>query len=154
MSEHCPECGAEWRAGETCEADFHQLLGWESEYPGLGVVHHLTVLVFYLQHPSRYSPEALAGARAELAGFVERGETPHEWRRRNRVKLSSSNRAWKITARPGAVGGYGREMPWRLRTPDVAAGGPEHYLENVREWARQAQAVLAAAPGGSENHRE
>jgi hypothetical protein len=144
MAEHCPECGAEWRAGETCETDFHQMLAWENEYPGLGVVHHLTVLVYYLQHPSRYSPEGLAGARETLQGFVEGGLTPTAWRRRNGVMVNSRNRTWKITARPGAHGSYARPMRWTLRAPDVAAGGPERYVDNVRAWARETWERLRA----------
>ncbi len=144
MSERCPECGAAWRAGETCEGDFFQMLAWENEHAGLGVVHHLTVLAFHLQHPSRYSPEGLAEARRLLDEFVGRGGSPQAVRRRGQASVDSGRRTWKVTARPGAAGSYGREMAWTLRAPDVVAGGPEHYVENVRAWAQGIWEVLRA----------
>ena len=145
MSERCPECGAEWRAGETCETVFHQMLAWEHEYPALGEVHHLMVLAYHLQHPSLYSSRGLAEGQRLLEEFVGRGTPPQEVRRRGRARVASNNRDWKITARPGERGSYGREMPWRMRAPDVVAGGPERYVENVRAWARGIWEVLSAS---------
>jgi hypothetical protein len=142
MAQHCPECGAELRAGRACVDDFHQLLAWESEFPPLGEVHHLMVLAYHLQHPSLYSPQGLAEARKLLDQFVGQGASPQDVRRRNRAKLNSSNRDWKITGRPGARGSYGRDMPWTMRAADVVAGGPEHYIDNVRTWALGIREVL------------
>ncbi|APV45250.1 hypothetical protein Dform_01935 [Dehalogenimonas formicexedens] len=58
MTVVCHECGAELPAGLSCETYFHRALAWDFEDPaGAGAVHHLTVLCYFLQHPSRYSPE-------------------------------------------------------------------------------------------------
>jgi hypothetical protein len=57
-------------------------------------------------------------------------------RRRNRDQVNSRDRAWKVTARPGAQGHYDREMAWTMRAAEVVAGGPDNYIENVQRWAR------------------
>src|SRR5712675_1873376 len=105
--QRCPECDALQPEGHTCTDDFHQMLFWESEdFEERGQVHHLMVLCYHLQHPSLYSPETLAGARQMLADFIEGGVTPSEMRRRNKVKLSSANRDFKITGTPKHHGAY------------------------------------------------
>jgi len=142
MTDRCPECGAWLADGRACEDDFYTLLGWENEFPPLGEVHHLTVLVYYLQHPSRYSPEGLTHARELLRGFMEGSQTPQAVRRQQRDKVSSHNRDWTVTARPGAQGSYEREMAWTMRAADVVAGGPDQYIETVRRWARSTWDVL------------
>ncbi len=150
MSPTCPECGAIHPEGRTCTDDFHQLLFWESEDMEVrGVVHHLMVLCYHLQHPSLYSPETLAGSRQMLADFVEGGVTSGEMRRRNKVKLSSTNRNFKITGTLEHHGNYSQPVPWTMRAVDVVAGGAEHYVENVRAWAKSMQAALKASEAGT-----
>src|SRR5688500_17798962 len=90
----CPECGA-LQDEQTCEQRFHSATGglyWESEDPALGVVHHLMVLCYHLQHPSLYSPEGLRFGRQLLADFVEGGVSPQEVRGRERDRLDSGKR--------------------------------------------------------------
>ncbi len=137
----CPECGATWLDGLTCQDHFHQMLAWENEFSALWEVHHLLVLCYHLQHPSLYSPEGLAGARELLDDFVLRGKTTAEVRQRNRAALDSGTRTFKIQGSPGAQGAYPQRPPWTLTTPDMTSGGPDAYIENVRAWAA---AVLKA----------
>ena len=132
----CAECGATHVDGQTCRDDFHQMLFWENEDPARGVVHHLMVLCYNLQHPSLYSREGLAYAHALLAEFVERGLSPAEVRNQNREQVASGNRSWSITARPGNQGVYERPVKWTMTAGDVVAGGAEDYCENVQAWAR------------------
>jgi hypothetical protein len=142
MNQSCPECGAPWRDNQTCQDAFHQMLFWENENPAYGEVHHLLVLCYHLQHPSLYSPDGLAGARRLLADFLEQNLPPAETRRRNRQQVSSSQRQWKITARPGLHGAYTRPPQWRLTAAAVVAGGAENYCDNVRQWAASILAAL------------
>ncbi len=137
MSEQtiCNECGATHVDERTCPDDFHQLLYWENEEPARGVVHHLMVLSYHLQHPSLYSREGLAYSRALLADFVGKGLSPQEARRRNREGVNSGKRDWSVTARPGDEGAYERPMRWTMTAADVVAGGANAYIENVRYWA-------------------
>lgn len=140
----CPECGAAWPEGRTCDDDFYQMLYWESEYPEYGIVHHLMVLCFYLQHPSRYSREGLDGAKEILTAFVVDGVEPAEMRRRNAPRVASDVRTTPITARPDNAGAYAKPVVWTMRAADVARGDVHAYVENVRAWARQVYADLQA----------
>ena len=139
----CLECGAAWEAGQTCEDRFHQMLFWEAENPAYGAeVHHLMVVCYHLQHPSLYSPAGLNEARRLLGEFVERGASPVEVRQRNRARVDSSRRDWKITGTATSHGAYGRPMPWPMTAADVVAGGAESYCDNVRAWARAVNETL------------
>jgi hypothetical protein len=133
---HCPECGADWTGGKSCQDHFHQLLFWEAEDPARGVVHHLMVLCYHLQHPSLYSPEGLRHALGLLDDFVERGLSPAEVRQRQRERVASDRRTWKVTARPGSQGAYAQPPAWRMTAADVVVAGPENYVAQVRAWAR------------------
>jgi hypothetical protein len=141
----CPECGAEWQAGKTCQEAFHQMLFWESENPSYGEVHHLMVLCYHLQHPSLYSPEGLAGSKQLLEDFLERGLSPAQARAHNRVKLDSGNRTWKIKGAPGSQGAYEHPIRWTLTAGAVVAGGIEAYCDSVRAWARSVLADLKSS---------
>ena len=132
----CPQCGAIWPEGNTCQDHFHQMLFWENENSSLAEVHHLAVLCYYLQHPGLYSPEGLAHAEGLLYEFLERGSHPQEVRQRYRTKVSSDKRIWKIKATPTSSGSYQNPVHWTMTAADVTAGGVENYIENVRLWAR------------------
>ena len=141
----CSECGTAWTNGQTCEDYFHQLLFWEAEYPAYGAeVHHLMVLCYYLQHPSLYSPAGLNGARRLLVEFVDHGASPAEVRQRNRARVDSSQRNWKITGTPASHGSYDPPIRWRMTAADVVAGGSGNYCNNVRAWARSINEALEA----------
>ena len=141
----CPECGATWPAGQTCQDFFHQMLFWEAEYPAFGAqVHHLMVLCYHLQHPSLYSPEGLDAARKLLEDFIERGLTPEQVRRRNRAAVDSSRRTWKVKATAGSHGAYPDTVRWTMTAADVAASGVDHYCDQVRLWAQSVHMALAS----------
>ncbi len=142
----CAECGATQVDGKTCEDDFHQMLAWESENPSFGAeVHHLMVLCYHLQHPSLYSPEGLTEAVHLLVEFVERGASPEEIRKRNRRRLDSGKRTWKIKGTPTSYGSYERPVEWPMTAADVIAGGANSYCDNVRAWARSVHEALKAS---------
>ena len=54
----CPDCDHDHKDGTTCEEDFYTLLGWENEYPGYGVVHHLLVCATTCSIPACIPPRA------------------------------------------------------------------------------------------------
>ena len=140
----CPECGAP-QTEKSCQDDFHQMLYWESEDPGLWEVHHLMVLCYHLQHPSLYSPAGLTWAKETLAEFVEHDVTTEEIRRRSRPNLDSGNRKWKIKGTPEAHGSYANPVEWTMTAADVTAGGMNAYCDNVRAWARSVLDSLKAS---------
>jgi uncharacterized protein DUF5946 len=141
----CPECQVQWEGGTTCQDDFHQMLFWEAEKPSLGIVHHLTVLCYHLQHPSLYSPEGLNNAKTLLIDFVAHGLSPQTVRKQNRDQVDSGKRQWTVTARPGAKGVYTYPVMWTMTARDVVAGGIDHYIENVQAWAKSMLASLQAS---------
>jgi len=141
----CPECGVSWQNGNTCLDQFHQLLFWEAEFPDYGVVHHLMVLCYHLQHPSLYSPEGLREAKWLLVKFLEHGTTPAEVRQRIRDRVNSSQRAWTITSRPDSHGSYAHPVSWTMTAASVVAGGAENYVDNVRAWAQSVYESLKSS---------
>ena len=141
----CSECGGEWHNGETCQDYFYQMLFWEVENPNYGVVHHLMVLCYYLQHPSLYSPEGLREGITLLSDFLERGLTPEQVRKRNRSVLSSNTRTWKITGTPGSHGAYEHPIAWTMTAADVIEHDKVNYCDNVRTWARFVLEALSKA---------
>ena len=142
----CPECGAHWKDGITCQENFHQMLAWESNHPQVNYsVHHLTVLSYYLQHPRLYSPQGLAGAEQLLVDFLENGLSPQEVRRRQKNKVASDRRAWKIGGTEGARGSYPHPVHWNMTAADVIAGGEAHYTGNVHAWTQSILDALRAS---------
>ena len=138
----CPECGTLWQDGKTCQDHFHQMLFWEWENPGYGVVHHLMGLCYHLQHPSLYSPDGLRGAMHLLVDFLETGITTDAVRTRNRTALNSRTRTWKIKGTPASHGVYDQPISWQMTSTDMIAGGVENYCDSVRTWARSIYEVL------------
>jgi hypothetical protein len=120
------------------------MLFWENENPAYGAeVHHLMVLSYHLQHPSLYSPEGLKVARQLLAEFLDSGATPAEVRQRNRARVDSSRRKWKIKGTAASHGSYDPPIRWTMTAADVIAGGVNNYCDNVRRWA---QSIHEKAP--------
>ena len=141
----CPECGAVWQEGQTCQDHFHQMLAWEHEKPANWAVHHLMVLCYHLQHPALYSPEGLRGAIRLLDDFVGHGLTPEQMRKRDRAVVDSSQRAWKITARSDSHGVYDRPVDWTMTAANVIEHGIDNYCDSVRTWARSMYESLESA---------
>lgn len=133
----CPECGALWSGDQTCQACFYQMLYWENERPVDGAqVHHLMVLCYHIQHPSLYSPEGLEAAIHLLVDFLEGGVTPLQARQRNRWRVDSGRRDWKIKGGTAGPASYATPMRWEMTAVDVVQAGVEKYCEQVRLWAR------------------
>ncbi|MDA8216137.1 MAG: DUF5946 family protein [Dehalococcoidales bacterium] len=138
----CPECGATWDEGQTCEDRFHQMLAWEWEDPRNLAVHHLMVLSYHLQHPHLYSPEGLSEAKQLLLDFLEHDVSPAEARRRNRAAVDSGRRQFKIEGTAASHGAYDPPVRWTMTAKDVVAGGRDRYCENVRACAASVAAAL------------
>jgi hypothetical protein len=121
------------------------MLFWENEHPDDGVVHHLMVLCYHLQHPSLLSPDGLQGQMRLLADFLEGGITPQEVRWRDRSALDSGNRKYKIKGTPAAHGSYDHPIEWPMTTPDVINAGVDSYCDSVRSWAQSVLQTLRAS---------
>jgi len=122
------------------------MLAWEYEDMELkGQVHHLMVLCYHLQHPSLYAPDGLLNAQRLLLEFVEGGVTPQEVRQRDREKVDSGNRDWKIKARPGLVAAYRSTIHWTMTSGDVIVRGAGIYNESIAAWARSILEAMRAS---------
>jgi hypothetical protein len=119
------------------------MLAWEYEdMAHRGQVHHLMVLCYHLQHPSLYAPDGLRSAQRLLVEFVDGGVSPQEVRRRDREKVDSGKRKWKIKARPGLVAAYRNPIRWAMTSADVIARGVDAYNDSVGVWAKSVLAAL------------
>src|SRR5215216_2170176 len=128
QAKKCPECGAVWQDGRTCEDDFHQMLFWEAEFPAYWEVHHYMVLCYHMQHPSLYSPETLEGSKQMLADFLN-GTSKEQMRKSMRDKVDSVKRKFKIKGTPDSHGAYRHPVQWTMTTADVVKAGAENYME-------------------------
>lgn len=112
------------------------MLFWENETPDHGTVHPIMVLCYHLQHPGLLSPEGLVSMKSLLIDFLYHNLNPEEVRRRNRSKLSSTQRGWKIKATAVRKATYVQPIEWSVTAQDVTAAGSNNYLETVRGWAK------------------
>lgn len=135
----CPECGAAWPEGQTCQGLFDEFLVWEFQDPEYGAVHFLTVAVFMTQH-GRYTDEAQAWIKQKLRENLEEGQPFEQIRRAANREASQANRTWKVVRPPGAP--PPPRIAWAMTIVDVArqhelsAFDAAAYRAAVMEWAR------------------
>ena len=141
----CPECEAVLQTGTICEEYFHQMLYWENEKAERGLVHHLAVLSYHLQHPSLYSPAGLEYSLQLLVDFVEGGISPQQVREQRGDEVDSSQRKWKIKGIPGAQGAYTHPLRWSMTAKDVVNAGADRYIDRVQAWAHSILVDLRAS---------
>jgi hypothetical protein len=138
MTKVCSLCGARYPDGNRCQERFDLALAKELEDPAYGVVHHLTVPAYLLQH-NRYSAAGWGWSRALLAEFVRGGISPAEARRAYRRQLDSGNRDWSVTREPAFE--HFDQIVWTTTIADVRFDSAEVFCADIRAWA---EAVLAA----------
>jgi hypothetical protein len=133
----CPECGAPEKA---CEQRYHECLVKEFTQADFGVVHHLTVSAYMLQHSSQLTTAGWRYERNLLRQFLVEGEDPTRLARQNRGKLDSGKRDFKITEK----GGQPKVDPnsWRMTVLDVHLEDAKTYCQEITAWA---QAVMEDA---------
>jgi hypothetical protein len=117
------------------------MLFWEFDDAALGVVHHLMVLCYHLQHPHLMSPDGLDGQKHLLRDFLL-GVTTEQVRRRDRDRVDSSKRTFKIKAAPDSYGSYARPIQWTMPAAEVVAAGKTQYIASIQQWARTIDTAL------------
>jgi hypothetical protein len=127
----CPECGALEKA---CEQRYHECLVKEFTQADFGVVHHLTVSTYMLQHSSQLTPEGWRYERNLLRQFLVDGEDPTRLGRQNRGKLDSGKRDFKITEKGGRP--KVTASAWSRTIADVRLSDSETYCRDITAWAR------------------
>ena len=128
---NCPECGA---PEILCKPRFDEFLVLEFTDAGYGVVHHLTVAAYMLQHSSKLTREGWIHMRGLLREFLVENKPPAIIRRQNRDLVDSGKRKFKIASKDGAP--IINKSAWMKTILDVRTGNAEVYCEDVTAWAK------------------
>jgi hypothetical protein len=128
---NCPECGA---PDSACEPRFNECLALEFSDAAYGVVHHLTVAAYMLQHSSKLTREGWIYERNLLKEFLVENKPPAFIRQQNKDLVDSGKRTFKIKSTDGmpVIG----KTAWTKTILDIRMGNAEDYCEDVTAWAR------------------
>lgn len=131
MDHMCPECGALWPEGFSCERAFHALLAREWQDPELQAEHFFLVACYNLQHPSSFTDEALNNLQQGLFARLETGLSIRDLRKRAEEAFDGPNRVKKPEAERQVL-----LRRWTFTLVDVyAEGALEGAAKRVRDWA-------------------
>lgn len=132
----CQECGTQLHNVNKCSEYFDQMIAWDfSDFTSVGKFHHLTVLCYYLQHPTHYSQEGLNEAVRILQAVVENKLSDKDLYKMESERFSSHKRSWSITGSKGTYGNYSREINWSMTVFNVVKDGITKYPERIQRWA-------------------
>jgi hypothetical protein len=128
---NCHECGA---TDNACEARFNECLALEFSDVAYGVVHHLTVAAYMLQHSSKLTREGWLHERNLLKEFLVENKPPTFIHKQNRDVVDSGKRTFKIksTDRKPII----NKTTWTKTILDIRMDKAEEYCEDVMAWAR------------------
>lgn len=141
MTYRCPECGGLYDEADGCATQFGLMLEREFVDPTYGIVHHLTVAGYMLQHATRLSRRGWLEMRALLRKHLREGVDVEGLKRHIRAAGVTSFKGWSFkpdgTRMDEAIG-----FAWSqtIATIDLSSG--ERYGDDVRRWA---DSVLAEA---------
>jgi hypothetical protein len=128
---NCPECGA---TEGLCQTRFDEFLILEFTDAGYGVVHHLTVAAYMVQHSSNVTREGWLLERNLLREFLIENKPPAYIRKQNRDVVDSGKRTFKIKSKTGVP--VINKITWRKTILDVRAENADVYCEDISAWAR------------------
>lgn len=136
MTSYCPDCGAPINEEDSCTNRFYRFLAPELADAEYGVVHHLTVAAYMLQHPNRLSKRGWQAMRELLAQALDPGLTPEALRAKMRSEVDSGRRSWSLVKGPRPQPPAG--STWSLTILSVDETNPAQYRAGIEQWARQA----------------
>ncbi len=131
----CPECGADWTVGYTCQDVFDEFLVLEFTDFGYGKVHFLTVACYMVQH-GRYSDDGLRWIRGKLREHLEEGKPVYEIRDDASGEADQSKRDWKVTR--GKNEPPLSKIDWEMTIVDIPGSyaNAEEYCQRIEQWGR------------------
>jgi hypothetical protein len=94
----CPECSA---TDSLCKTRFDEFLALEFSDAGYGVVHHLTVAAFMVQHSSRLTRESRLHERELLREFLIENKPPSFIRKQSKDLVDSGTRMFNFKSKTG-----------------------------------------------------
>ncbi len=128
---NCPECGA---PEALCQTRFDEFLALEFTNADYGIVHHLTVTAYMLQHSSKLTREGWLHERELLREFLVENKSPAFIREQNRDLMDSGKRTFKIKSRDGKP--VINKTSWAKTILNVRTENAEVYCVDVAAWAR------------------
>lgn len=136
LREQCQECGATYRAPDSCARRFDQLLALDhSRQEPWGSRHGLAFAVFALQHPARYGWQSVEQAFELLTRHLEYGETVDAIVRDFRSRRSPP---------PGSPAPRSRPTPpFPVTIADLGAFDASTYPDQLLEWCRTTLAYIS-----------
>ncbi len=130
----CPECGAAWAGGKTCEEIFHEFLTLEFEnYNGEGEVHFYTVASYMIQH-QRYSSEGFEWIREQLRNALAGELSIQEIQAVAGKTAGQDKRNWKITRDKNTP--IQPPLNWPITIVDVYQDTSANYNARILNWAQ------------------
>jgi hypothetical protein len=139
----CDECGADLPGTETCLGHFHALLAAEADSEELRQMHGLTVMTYYLQHPSLTKPWFQQYGAEVMRRVFSRGERwqdvlleahPHGVGRRQAEIAIRRLKSGAPSAMPDWV--VTRPIPDELTVTSVDPEAATGHADSVMAWAR------------------
>jgi hypothetical protein len=127
---NCPECGA---ADGACEDHYYECLVKEFSDPAYGIVHHLTVSIYMIQHSSKLTKEGWLFERGLLREFLIDKKPPAYIRKQNRDVVDSGKRTFKIKDKDGLP--KINRTQWNRTILDVRLDDAAQYCADVEAWA-------------------
>lgn len=116
----CANCGA-----FDCEGSFHACLAADFTAPDYGVVHHLVVSAYGLQH-GWYTAEAEPGMVDFLLSHLDRPPSDHD----RRTIRAATDGPVQVRARQP----HSRNVDWEHHVGDIDRSSAEAYVTSVRKW--------------------
>lgn len=113
---------------------FDEFLVLEFTDVNYGVVHHLTVTAYMLQHSSKLTREGWLHERELLREFLVENKPPAFIRRQNRDLVDSGKRKFKIKSRDGKP--VIDKTNWTKTILDVRWENAEVYCAGINAWAK------------------
>ena len=128
----CEKCGGSFNNREGCADRYQRALANEFENPEYGIVHHLTVPCYHLQH-NLYSKEGWIKVRQILHQFLNEGLTADKARNINRDIYDNGKRNYSITK--GETFADVDKINWTFTIADIHFDTPEVYCNTIKTWA-------------------
>ncbi|CAA0092167.1 Uncharacterised protein [Mycolicibacterium vanbaalenii] len=125
MGACCPHCGV-----DDCEAKFDACLDRDFSDPEYGVVHHLMVGAYMMQH-GRYTDENVQGTADFLLRHLD--EPPSEATKREIRRWADG--PYRVIRRAGESARDTADVLWPLSIGDIDLTTADRYRTCVRRWA-------------------
>ncbi len=137
MDNTCPECGGKEVDRLDCWWQLGAIGQWEFSDPELSRLHFYTVACYNLQHPSKFTDEALAALKSVFCAAFDNGWSNEQVRARiNRQWDGKTKVTMKVPKQPVL-------RRWSMTISDVyLPDQPEGAADRAYAWAKAVRSEL------------